>query len=116
MPAEQLTEREQQCLEHLRKAAELEVTLADYCRSFEVDVKDLYSGKRALVKKGFLAGKPTGTEEEKSSGFAPVRVIPTPSLEPVCRIRHPSGLLIECLSWPRAQWIAQLAGAPDVSA
>jgi hypothetical protein len=28
----------------------------------------------------------------------------------------PNGLLIECLSWPRAQWIAQLAGVPDASA
>jgi hypothetical protein len=116
MSAEQLTEREQRCLEHLRKAAELEVTLAEYCRSFELDVKELYSAKQALGKKGLLPGKVPAAEEEKLSDFVPVHVLPTPSAEPVCRIRHPNGLLIECLSWPRAQWIAQLAGAIDVPA
>jgi hypothetical protein len=35
---------------------------------------------------------------------------------PVCRLRYPNGLLIECMSWPTVQWLAKLAGALDVPA
>ena len=42
------------------------------------------------------------------------RPVPQPKAEPVCRIRHPSGLLIECLSWPNARWIGELCGAACV--
>jgi hypothetical protein len=42
MSTEPLSEREQQCLEHLRRAQEPEVSLAEYARSFQVDVKELY--------------------------------------------------------------------------
>jgi len=118
MATEQLTERESQALEHLRKADELEVTVAEYCRSFEIDMKQLYSAKQSLVKKGLLpaSAKPASTEEDKLSDFVAVHVVPKPSIEPVCRLRHPNGLLIECMSWPTAQWLAKLAGSIDVPA
>ncbi len=49
MTTEQLTARESQALEHLRKAEELDVSIAEYCRSFELDVKDIYSAKQSLI-------------------------------------------------------------------
>jgi hypothetical protein len=108
---EQLTERESQALEHLRKAEELEVTIAEYARSFEIDVKDLYASKQSLIRKGALPGRPAGGEDQLSD-FVPVQVTPSSShADVVCRIRHPSGLLIECASWPPAKWISQLVGA-----
>ena len=118
MATEQLTERESQALEHLRKAEELEVTIAEYCRTFEIDAKELYAAKQCLVKKGMLppAAKPSAAEEDKLSDFVAIHVAPKPSADPVCRLRHPNGLLIECMSWPTAQWLAKLAGALDVPA
>jgi hypothetical protein len=118
MATEQLTERESQALEHLRKAEDLEVTIAEYCRSFEIDVKELYAAKQVLVKKGLLPAppKPAAAEEDKLSDFVAVHVVPKPSAEPVCRLRYPNGLLIECMSWPTAQWLAKLAGSLDVPA
>jgi hypothetical protein len=118
MATEQLTEREQQALEHLRKASELEVSLAEYCRSFELDVKDLYSAKQSIAKKGLLPARVS--EQDTLADFlevkiaAPATPVAAPSAEPVCRIRCPNGLLIECMSWPAAQWIARLTGSVHV--
>ena len=118
MATEQLTLREAEALEHLRKAEDLEVSLAEYCRSFELDLKGLYATKQTLVKKGALPGKALNFDEDKLSDFVAVTVAPAARSvpEPVCRIRHPSGLLIECLSWPSADWMGQLCGAARVPA
>lgn len=124
MSTEPLSEREQQCLEHLRRAQELEVSLAEYARSFELDVKELYNTKRTLVHRGVLAGGASGEETAakavQASDFVSVQVTPRGPLAPsgaVCRIRHPSGLVIECTSFPPASWLAVLlCGARDVPA
>lgn len=49
MSTKALGEHEQQCLEHLRRARELEVSLAESAHSFGLDVKELYHAKRVLV-------------------------------------------------------------------
>src|SRR5262249_36992613 len=114
---EPLSEREQQCLEHLRKAQELEVSLAEYARSFDVDVKELYSAKQALARKGAL----TPVEAPVSlNDFVRVQVSrqrASPEAAPVCRIQHPSGLVIECTGFPPDSWLAALLPrASDVPA
>src|SRR5687768_11358620 len=120
MATEQLTEREQQALEHLRKANELEVSVAEYARSFELDVNDLYFAKQSIAKKGLLPAHKG--EQDTLSDFVEVKVAASvepavpPRSQPVRCIRHPSGLLIECMSWPTGEWIAKLAGCPHVSA
>jgi hypothetical protein len=124
MSTEPLSEREQQCLEHLRRAQELDVSLSEYARSFEVDVKELYSTKRTLVQRGLLAGgtsrKDAAAKSVQASDFVPVQVSPrrppTPS-GALCRIQHPSGLVIECMTFPPASWLAVLLpGGRDVPA
>jgi hypothetical protein len=57
MSTEHLTEREQRVLEHLRRAQELKVGLAEYARQAGVDVGEIYSGKQSLVRKGVIAGR-----------------------------------------------------------
>jgi hypothetical protein len=122
MSVEQLSEREQQALEHLQKAQVLEVTLAEYARSFDLDVKELYSAKQALVRKGVIASRAVGdpVDEAQPGDFVPVQVAPSSSSTSstaVCRIRHPSGLVIECASFPPVSWLAALLpGASDVPA
>jgi hypothetical protein len=57
MTTEQLTERERRVLEHLRRAQELKVGLAEYARQPGVDVREIYSGKQSLVRKGVVTGR-----------------------------------------------------------
>lgn len=127
MASEQLTERERQILEHLQKAQELEVTIAEYCRSFDVDAKEVYNTKRMLIRKGAIAARPDEAEPDEQAqpgNFVPVQVMPSAarmvqssSSGAMCRIRHPSGLVIECASLPPASWLtALLSGARDVPA
>lgn len=121
MAVEQLSEREQQVLDHLQKAQELEVSVSEYARSFDLDVKELYNTKRVLVRKGAIAGRVEAADEAQPGDFVPVQVAPSSSPSTssiaVCRIRHPSGLVIECASFPPASWLAALlSGGSDVPA
>jgi hypothetical protein len=113
-----LTQGERRYLEHARKAADRGITLAQYCRECGLSVQLFYSVKSALQKK--LAPSSTATAAAKapgSGGFLAVRIaspsVPTrpPSAAVgggVCRLRHPSGWVMECASLPPASWMAQL--------
>ena len=121
MSIEELNERELRVLEHLQKAQELEVTIAEYARSFEVDAKELYAIRQTLIRKGAIAGRSGVVEEAPVGEFVSVQVIPMssepPPIVPMCLIRHPSGLVIECTSFPPTSWlVALLPGARDVPA
>jgi hypothetical protein len=123
MAAEQLTLRENVAMEHLQKAEELGVSLAEYCRTFEIDLKDLYNAKQSLVRKGVITSKAKDPDEaaEPTAGgeFLSVMVTPpaAPVVGPVCSIRHPSGLVIDCAAFPPAEWLTALvSGARRVPA
>jgi hypothetical protein len=111
-------------LEHLQKAEELNVSVAEYCRTFAIDAKDLYSAKQSLVRKGLgpvrAGDAETPTDESTSAAdFVAVQVAPPRPAGSglVCSIRHPSGLLIECTEFPPAEWLtALLSGARRVPA
>jgi hypothetical protein len=106
---EKLTEREREYLEHVRQAQELGVSFAEYCRRKGLSINPLYWVRSRLVRKGVLSGRDK-SDGEKPSGFAPVHMVP--SAVTACRIRHPSGWVIECESLPQAQWLtALLSGA-----
>ena len=115
---ESLTEREQQALEHMRKAQELGMTLKAYASKFGVGVQQLYQLRKPLVRKGALgparseAAKPCGAD--KASAFLPVRIVPSgpaPSSAPMaCRLVHPSGWVLECGGLPPASWMAAIVG------
>jgi hypothetical protein len=114
---EQLTEREQQVLDHLRKARELGSTLVEYACAFGLNVKELYAVKQQLVRRGAIAGKPKAQEPDQFGPFAPVRIAPSMSSAVVCRLVHPSGWVMECGSFPPASWIATvLAGGAHAAA
>jgi hypothetical protein len=120
-----LTEREQQALEHMRKAQELGTTLKEYASRFGLDVQKLYQLRKPLVRKGALGpirshvGKPRRADEP--SAFLPVRIVssaPAPGGAPVtCRLVHPSGWVLECDGFPPASWMtAILAGGAHAAA
>jgi hypothetical protein len=116
---EPLTEREQQALEHMRKAQELGTTLKEYAARFGLDVQKLYQLRKPLVRKGALGPVHSQAREvqraDKVSAFLPVRMVssaPRPdSTAVMCRLVHPSGWVLECGGFPPASWMAAvLAG------
>jgi len=114
--SEVLTEREQQGLEHMRKAQELGVTLKEYAARIGLDVHMLYQLRKPLVRKGALGPVRQATKEaptaQKVSAFLPVRVVsaaPTRGSAVVaCRLVHPSGWVLECDGLPPASWVTSV--------
>jgi hypothetical protein len=102
------------------------VSVAEYARSFCVDAKELYSAKQALIRKGVLPSRGGDEDEDGAAGetprsdFVPVKVSLShaPILgDTMCRIRLPSGVVIECAGFPPTAWLmALLAGARNVPA
>jgi|SRR5665213_468177 hypothetical protein len=129
---EKLNEAERTCVDHLRQAQVLGVSLAEYCRSFDLDLAKWYRVKQALARKGVTVTATSvavaevsnlgAVAEEKPAPFARVRVTAAPAAPvppraagvagPVaCRIVHPSGWVVECGILPQAAWLAAvLAG------
>jgi hypothetical protein len=52
MRTQNLTQRLQTMLEHLKQAQELGSKLSDYAEAFGLNVKDLYNGRAQLQRKG----------------------------------------------------------------
>jgi hypothetical protein len=122
---ESLTEREQQALEHMRKAQELGMTLKAYALKFGLDVQQLYQFRKPLVRKGAFGPARTPSKQarkaDKASAWVPVRIVSsgaTPAGTPVaCRLMHPSGWVIECCGFPPAAWMtAVLSGDAHAAA
>ncbi len=115
---EPLTEREQQALEHMRKAQEMGTTLKAYASRFGLDVQQLYQLRKPLVRKGALGPSRSPAKEQrtadKAGAFLPVRIVPSgpaPSSAPVaCRLLHPSGWVLECDGLPPPSWMAAIVG------
>ena len=116
MTKESLTERQQQALEHLRRAQERGSSLVEYCSAVGLEVKELYWVKQQLVRKGVLAASRRKAEEpgkaDQAAAFVPVRIVacaPTPTSPAVsCRLVHPSGWVMECSDLPSVSWMAAL--------
>ena len=129
---EKLNEAERVCVDHLRQAQVLGVSLAEYCRSFDLDLSKWYRVKQALTRKGItvtatsVAAAEVRTvdpvAEEKAAPFARVQIAAAPApavLAPsavgmvavACRIVHPSGWIIECATLPQASWLAAVLAA-----
>ena len=96
--------------EHLERAQGQGQTVADYCRQTGLSPHALYSARRQLGKTGTLAGSPKRRQARRKLGkFIAVSVADSvPAV--VCRVRHPAGWVIECVSWPDPGWMKALAG------
>lgn len=106
----ELSEKERACLEHLRRAQEQGQSFSQYCRDQNLSHNQWYWVKREMVRKGVIAVRGEAKAQRqgaKPAGFVPVRL--SPSAPPVvCRVCHPSGWVMECGSFPQAQWLAAL--------
>jgi len=107
---ESLSDREQACLSHLEEAKKLGVSFSHYCREKQMSMHQWTWIKRALVRKGVI-DRPRPPKVTKPVAFVPVRIAPVATVIPptaatVCRIRHPSGWMIECASYPDVSWVS----------
>ena len=113
----ELTLGQQRFLERMQEAQKEGVSLPDYYRAHGLSMAMLYKVRRQLIQKGIVPprraqGQPVGgpgkfvqvrVQESREGAQLTVR-------GPVCRLRHPSGWLIECGMWPQPQWLLQLLG------
>jgi hypothetical protein len=117
---DKLTERERACLKHIRQARERGLSFAEYCRSTSLKANEWHAVRHGMVSKGLLPpGQKSGAKgaslRRKRARFIPVRVELSNGAGAwtgmACRVRHPSGCIIECASWPELDWMKGLLGA-----
>ena len=113
---ESLTPGEQRFLERQEEAEKEGVTLPEYYRSHGLSLQALYSVRKQLVRKGLLprgrGGRPASKPTRVPGRFVAVQLAgPSPGT-PVkgCRLRSPSGWLIECDGLPDPAWLASVMG------
>ena len=118
--SEKLTERERECLKHFRQAREGGLSFAEYCRSSGLKANEWHAVRHGMVVKGLMPSGQGGGPKKKPSRkkrarFIPVRVesagVTVASAALACRVRHPSGCVIECVNWPDPSWMRALLEA-----
>ena len=112
---EDLTPAEQRYLERVGEAKERGLTLEQYYCASGLSLEWLQRIRRQLRRKGVVLPERAARAAEVTSGeFVEVRVRPAPAMKSesmaVCRVRHPSGWVIECGSWPEPSWVMALVG------
>lgn len=129
-----LSERERTGLGHLQQAKVLGISLAEYCRKFELDLDLWYRVKQKLVRLGLAEkgearkvariGKVRKSAAKKRTGFARIWIAATaaatmqdsrPSVNSppmACRIVHPAGWVLECGTLPQSSWLATVLAGP----
>jgi hypothetical protein len=111
----ELTVGERRYLERVREAQSEGVSLREYYLAHGLSLRMLSRVQRQLAEKG-MAPSPSGAVAEAGTPgkLIEVRVAETvgraglSAAGPVCRLRHPSGWLIECGMWPEPRWLSGL--------
>lgn len=112
----ELTLGERRFLERVREAQSEGISLKDYYLAHGLSLRMLSRVQRQLTDKG-IAPPPSSAAAEagKSGKLIEVRVADSvgsraavAAAAPVCRLRHPSGWLIECGMWPDPRWLSGL--------
>jgi hypothetical protein len=105
----ELSEREASYLDHRRQAKAQGMSLAEHCRRHGLNVKAYYQIARDLADRRRML---SGRKVQPAAAFAPVRITPAAvsSATTMCRIKHPSGWVIECAALPPPSWLKALTG------
>jgi hypothetical protein len=112
MRTENLTQRLQTTLEHLKHARELGSKLSDYAEAFGLNVKELYNGRTQLQRKGLwpkTRGSPLRSPELLAVQVSDAVAAPTD--EWMCRLTGPGGWTLECRQLPDVAWLSTLSSA-----
>ena len=104
MRGKDLTVLQRRAVEHMERARSQGLALSDYARAQGVSVRRIYDAASQLRRRGVLPP----ASSSASSPFVTVKVL-APTGRYVCRIVGSCGVMIECLEWPPAPWLASLA-------
>jgi hypothetical protein len=114
---ESLTPAERQYLEHQQEAEKHGVALAQYYRGNGLNLNSLYGARKSLIRKGVLprarqGRRPMPKKADSMGTFVPVRVAgPMPqTMARICRLKSPSGWVLECDGLPELSWVSALMG------
>ena len=111
---EDLTRAERRFLERAGEARQQGVTLEEYYHASGLSVGWLHNIRRQLQGKGVVVPEPTARSAVVTRGKFVEVCVRAPATKnegsAVCRVRHPSGWMIECASWPEVSWMRQLIG------
>jgi len=111
----ELTLGERRYLERVREAQSEGVSLKEYYLAHGLSLRMLSRVQRQLSDKDIVPPPSSAVAEAGEAGkLIEVRVTDSvgraglPAAGPVCRLRHPSGWLIECRMWPDPRWLSGL--------
>ena len=111
----ELTLGERRYLERVREAQSEGVSLKEYYLAHGLSLRMLSRVQRQLSDKGMMPPPSSAVGEAGQAGkLIEVRVTESvgraglPAAGPVCRLRHPSGWLIECGMWADPRWLSGL--------
>ena len=117
---EDLTPAEQRYLERAGEAAQRGLTLEEYYQASGLSLDWLQKIRRQLLRKGVAPPQRAvrSAAAAPSAKFVAVQVAgEVRESGMVCRLRHPSGWVIECASWPPGRWLAEcFSGASHAGA
>jgi hypothetical protein len=110
--AKRLTDKQRVALEAVEGATAAGLGLNAYAQANGLNVRQIYDSMAALRKHGLLPPTSTPRLRRCKAAFVAVDVVsgrPTQSRGGVvCRLLHPSGLVIECGEWPPAMWLSSM--------
>jgi hypothetical protein len=110
--AKRLTDKQRIALSAVEAAKAAGLGLNAYAQANGLNVRQIYDAMSALRKHGLLPPTSTPRQRGRKAAFVAVDVVsgrPPPSRAGmVCRLIHPSGLVIECGEWPPAMWLSAM--------
>lgn len=115
--ASELTVKQRAAMDALQAARAAGLGLSAYAKVHGLSARQLHDSIVTLRRRGVLP--PTDRPRRRKGAFVAVRVVNAPSSTGtmpsrpragmVCRLIHPSGVVIECGEWPPAAWLLSLS-------
>ncbi len=110
--AKRLTDNQRVALSAVEAAKAAGLGLNAYAQANGLNVRQIYDAMAALRKHGLLPPTSTPRHRGRKAPFVTVDVVsgraPQSRSGMVCRLIHPSGLVIECGEWPPAMWLSSM--------
>lgn len=110
--ARRLTDKQRVALEAVQAAQAAGLGLNAYAQANGLNVRQIYDATTALRKQGLLPPTSTPRLRRRKAAFVAVDVVSGRPAQPrtgmVCRLLHPSGVVIECGEWPPATWLSSV--------